>query len=154
MWKWKEVQILLPTPMTLDLPTLTRLAKEATPGERATHIDLRNPANRRVSSINRPHIAKFYGESVNDASVAIANARFFEALSPEVVLALIERLEKAEKDTARLDAQQEHGWAFKRNECGWYRMRPFTGRLEDFFPTLRAAIDFHSANPSPEASQP
>lgn len=104
--------------MTLDLPTLTRLAKESRSDEHFSD-DMQLQSGRSLR---------------------------------QVVLALIERLEKAEKDTARINKQQEHGLRFARNECGWYCVRRYTGRMEDFFPDLRSAID--SANPSPEASQP
>lgn len=114
---------------------------------------LTHPNQPTMNPIDIETLERLAKEAIVDGNYDIQGCfAFYATLSPSVVLALIERLEKAEKDTARINKQQEHGLRFARNECGWYCVRRYTGRMEDFFPDLRSAID--SANPSPEASQP
>lgn len=104
--------------MTLDLDNLEKLAKEATPGSwKANGPDVDMPGAYACLGTPASHLPPL-GALLPSTPQEEANASYIAALSPDVVLPLVERTKKAEADLAqaRLCQKDKHVSPWVRTE--------------------------------------
>lgn len=97
--------------MTVDLDALAQLARAATPGPWKTDVDQFNEEDGRVVCITDDHIDLLATIGIGDQQNPydgqwMRDARYIAAASPDVVLALIERIHELQRelDTSRIVA--------------------------------------------------
>lgn len=146
----------------IDIETLERLAKAATPGP--------------YEKVNGAYVGEFPAVGVKGPSLTIlafhagentaqkeADAAYIAAFSPSVVLALLTRLREAEKDTARvakLESMFEFHWSQGYEEGDPGQLQKVEGSINDREyrlvgkgDTLREAIDSMPDAANPEAGR-